>query len=100
MAEPFQVSSSRRQPLAERFHLAADDRLGEFRVMARHVGVRVAENLGQHVDRHAVLDGHASEGVACAVGGQHLVDAAHGRDLFHVGVHLLVAYNRMRYMFL
>ena len=26
-----------------------------------------------------------------AVGGQHLVDAAHGRDLLHVGIHLLVA---------
>lgn len=91
MAESFQVSSSRRQPLAERLHLAADDRLGEFGVVARHVGVRVAENLGQHIDRHAVLDGHAGEGVACAVGGQHLVDAAHGRDLLHVGVHLLVA---------
>ena len=32
--------------------------------MARHVGVRVAENLGQHVDRHSVFDGHAGEGVA------------------------------------
>ena len=91
MAESFQVSSSRRQPLAERLHFTADDRLGEFGVVARHVGVRVAENLGQYVDRHAVFDGHAGEGVAGAVGGQHLVDAAHGRDLFHVGVHLLVA---------
>ena len=54
--------------------------------MARHVGVRVAENLGQHIDRHAVLDGHAGEGVACAVGGQHLVDAAHGRDLLQITI--------------
>ena len=43
--------SRRRQPLAESLHRAADDRLGEFGVVARHVGVRVPENLGQHVDR-------------------------------------------------
>jgi len=56
--------SRRRQPLAESLHRAADDRLGEFGVVARHVGVRVPENLGQHVDRHSVFDGHAGEGVA------------------------------------
>jgi len=27
----------------------------------------VPENLGQHVDRHSVFDGHAGEGVAGAV---------------------------------
>lgn len=62
--------------------------------MSRHVGVRVPENLGQHVDGHAVFDGHAGEGVAGTVGGQHLVDAAHGRDFLHVGVHPLVARRR------
>ena len=91
LAESFRTSGCRCQPLAERLHLTADDRLGELSVVARHVGIRVSENLGQHVDRHAVLDGHAGEGVADAVGGQYLIDAAHGRDLFHVGVHLLVA---------
>ena len=85
------LRGGRCQFLSEHLHFAADDCLGELGVVARHVGVRVAENLGQHVDRHPVFDGHAGEGVAGAVGGQHLVDAAHGRDLLHVGVHLLVA---------
>ena len=85
------LRGGRCQFLSEHLHFAADDCLGELGVVARHVGVRVAENLGQHVDRHPVFDGHAGEGVAGAVGGQHLVDAAHGRDLLHVGIHLLVA---------
>ena len=58
------LRGGRCQFLSERLHFAADDCLGEFGVVARHVGVRVAENLGQYVDRHAVLDGHAGEGVA------------------------------------
>lgn len=72
--------------MSECLHLAADDRLGKFGVMARHVSVRVAENLGQYVDRHPVLDGHTGEGVAGAMGGQYLVNAAHGRDLFQITV--------------
>ena len=61
--------SRRRQPLAESLHRAADDRLGEFGVVARHVGVRVSENFGQYVDGHSIFDGHAGEGVAGAMGG-------------------------------
>lgn len=52
--------------------------------MARHVGVRVTENLGQYVDRHSIFDGHTGEGVAGTMGGQYLVDAAHGRYLFQI----------------
>lgn len=58
------LRGGRCQFLSERLHFAADDCLGEFGVVARHVGVRVPENLGQHVDRHSVFDGHAGEGVA------------------------------------
>ena len=36
----------------ELLYFAADDRLGELGVMARHVGVRMAENLSQYVDQH------------------------------------------------
>ena len=58
------LRGGRCQFLSEHLHFAADDCLGELGVVARRVGVRVAENLGQHIDRHAVLDGHAGEGVA------------------------------------
>ena len=58
------LRGGRCQFLSEHLHFAADDCLGELGVVARHVGVRVPENLGQHVDRHSVFDGHAGEGVA------------------------------------
>ena len=80
------LRGGRCQLLSECLHFAADDRLGKFGVMARHVGIRVTENFGQHVNRHPVLDGHAGEGVAGAMGGQYLVDAAHGRDLLQIAV--------------
>lgn len=58
------LRGGRCQFLSECLHFATDDRLGEFGVMARHVGVRVTENLGQYVDRHSIFDGHTGEGVA------------------------------------
>lgn len=78
------LRGGRCQFLSECLHFATDDRLGEFGVMARHVGVRVTENLGQYVDRHSIFDGHTGEGVAGTMGGQYLVDAAHGRYLFQI----------------
>lgn len=58
--------------------------------MPRHIHVRVAENLGQHVDRHPVLDRHAGERVPGAVRRQVLVEVADHGQLLQVTVHPLV----------
>lgn len=75
-------------------HLASDKLLREFGVMARHVRIRVSENLRQHVDRHAVFHGQTGEGVTGAMRCQVLVDIADRCNLFEVCVHLVVARYR------
>ena len=71
---------------SDSFYLPTDIRLRNLRIAPCHVRIRVTQYLGDDVDRHSVFDGHAGEGVAGAVGGQHLVDAAHGRDLLQIAV--------------
>ena len=50
------VSSLRRQDFADAAHLAADVRLGDLRIAACHVRIRMAQNLGDNVDRHSVFN--------------------------------------------
>ena len=79
--------------LSDLHHLFADQLFRELGVMARHVGVRMAENLCQHVDRHTVFDREAGERVPGAVGGQRLVDVADRGNFLQIRVHPLVAWN-------
>ena len=75
-------------------HLVPDQLLREFGVVPRHVGIRVSENLRQHVDRHPVLYGQASECMAGAVRRQFFVQSADRGDFGHIGIHLLITRNR------
>ena len=50
------VSSLRRQDFADAAHLAADVRLGDLRIAACHVRIRMAQNLGDNVDWHSVFN--------------------------------------------
>ena len=45
-----------RQHLADTTHLTADVRLGDLRIAPRHVRIRMAQNLGDNVDRHPVFN--------------------------------------------
>ena len=45
-----------RQHLADTTHLATDVRLGDLRIAPRHVRIRMAQNLGDNVDRHSVFN--------------------------------------------
>ena len=53
-----------------------------------------AENLRQHVDRHSVLHGQASERMTGAMCSQVLGNIANVGNLFQIGIHLLITRNR------
>ena len=72
--------------LADFLHFPADKLLGEFRVMAGHVRIGVAENLRQHIYRHPVFHRKTRERVAGAVRCQRLVDIADHSYLFQITV--------------
>ena len=46
----------RRQDLADAAHLPTDIRLGDLRIAPRHVRIRMAQNLGDNVNRHPVFN--------------------------------------------
>ena len=54
----------RRQDFADTAHLAADVRLGDLRVAPRHVRIRMAQNLGDDVNRHPVFNRQRGERMA------------------------------------
>ena len=56
-----------RQHLTDAAHLAADVRLGDLRIAPGHVRIRMAQNLGDNVDRHPVFDRKRGERMSCAV---------------------------------
>ena len=58
------VSSLRRQDFADATHLAADVRLGDLRIAACHVRIRMAQNLGDNVNRHPVFNRQGCERMA------------------------------------
>ena len=58
------VSSLRRQDLADAKHLAADVRLGNLRVAPRHVRIRMAQDLGDNINRHPVFNRQGCERMA------------------------------------
>ena len=71
-------------------HFATDIGLGNLRVTARHVRVRMAEYLGDDVDRHAVFDGQRSEKYAAQCVVKVLLNVTQVGNLFQIGVHLLI----------
>ena len=72
--------------LADLLHLPSDKLFGEFRVMAGHIRIGVAENLRQHIYWHPVFHGKTRERVAGAVRCQRLVDIADHSYLFQITV--------------
>ena len=53
-----------RQHLADTAHLTTDVRLGDLRIAPCHVRIRVAQNLGDDVDRHPVFNRQRGERMA------------------------------------
>lgn len=68
-------------------------RFRDFRIPSRHVRIRMAQNLGDDVDRHAVFDGQRGERMPGAVGRQVFRDIAYPGQFFQVGIHLRVGGN-------
>ena len=56
-----------RQHLADATHLAADIRLGDLRIASCHVRIRMAQNLGDNVDRHSVFNRQCGKRMARGV---------------------------------
>lgn len=60
----FRIYNLCRQHLADAAHLAADVRLGDLRIAPCHVRIRMAQNLGDDVDRHSVFNRQRGERMA------------------------------------
>ena len=63
----FRIYNLCRQHLADTTHLATDVRLGDLRIAACHVRIRMTQNLGDDIDRHPVFNRQRSERMARAV---------------------------------
>ena len=87
----------RKHLLVHLLHLPSYELLRELGVVARHVSVRVSENLCQHVDRHPVFHSQTSEGMSSAVCGQILRDIAQVGDFFQISIHLLITRNGQQF---
>ena len=74
------------QCLSDSLHLTADIVLGNPRIVPRHVRVRMSENLGDDVDRHAVLDSQRGERMPCTMRRQILLDIAQVGNLFQIAI--------------
>lgn len=67
--------------------------------MTGHVGIRVAEDLGDYINRHPVFDCQRGERMSCKMDCQIFVDQANIGNLLQVGVHLLIARNGQQLSF-
>ena len=85
-----------RQHLADTTHLATDVRLGDLRIAPRHVRIRMAQNLGDNVDRHSVFNRQRGKRMARKMRGQMLLNLADIRYLLQVGVHLRIRRDRQQ----
>ena len=75
-----------RQHLTDAAHLAADVRLGDLRIAACHVRIRMTQNLGDDVDRHPVFNRQRGKRMARQVRGQMLLNLADIRYLFRITI--------------
>ena len=80
-------------------HLPTDIRLGYFGIMTGHVGIRVAEDLGDYINWHPVFDCQGCERMSGQVDCQIFVDQANIGNLLQIGVHLLIARNGQQLSF-
>ena len=72
--------------LSDFFHLAADIRLRNLRIVPRHVRIRMSQYLGDDVDRHPVFDRKRGERMSCTVRRQVLRNVAQRRNFFEIAV--------------
>ena len=89
----FRIYNLCRQHLADAAHLTADVRLGDLRIAPRHVRIRMAQNLGDNVDRHSVFNRQCGKRMARQVRGQMLVNLANIRNLLQAGVHIRIRHR-------
>lgn len=75
-----------RQHLADAAHLAADVRLGDLRIAACHVRIRMTQNLGDDVNRHPVFNRQRGKRMARQVRGQMLLNLADIRYLLQITI--------------
>ena len=71
---------------SDSFHLPTDIRLRNLRIAPRHVRIRVAQYLGDDVDRHPVFDRKRRKRMSCAVRRQVLRYVAQRRNFFQIVV--------------
>lgn len=71
---------------SDSFHLPTDIRLRNLRIAPCHVRIRVAQYLGDDVDRHPVFDRKRRKRMSCTVVGDRLVDSDLDGDSFQDAV--------------
>lgn len=67
--------------------------------MTGHVGVRVAEDLGDYINWHPVFNRQRGKRMAQAMDCQIFVDQANIGNLLQIGVYLLIARNGQQLSF-